>query len=105
MSFTNETVFQETANRYLDMKGIRKEHDEKGGYHKNKTHRKGKPDLSIFPGGGKVFFVELKMPGKKLSPDQEKYKAWCIKDDYHFHTCHTWEDFIIAMEKEGIECG
>ena len=99
MTFDNETQFQKACSEYLDIKDIDYFHDEKG-RGKGRRHRGGIPDLIIYPGNGKIFFIELKMPNKKLKPEQQLFKERCFKKNNHFYMCDNWEWFVDIIEKE-----
>ena len=100
MTFTNEAEFQKECHKYLKDNNIWFYHIEKG-RGKNLTHRGGEPDLQIRPGKGKVFYIELKMPNKKLRPEQQLFKEKCFDNDYAFYMCDTWNWFIDVLRKEG----
>lgn len=79
-----EGDLQKEINKELRDAGIKYLHIEKG-RGKNKTHRAGWPDLIIFPGKSRVFFVELKSPDKKLTDDQEIFQEWAKYHSYAFY--------------------
>ena len=43
------------------------------------------PDNSIFLEGGRTIYVELKMPGKDLTPEQKNFQFWAIENGYPFY--------------------
>lgn len=68
-----ESSLQRLCNEYLRRRGVEYDHIEKG-RGTNRTHRRGKPDLTIYPGDGKAFFIELKACEKQgLRPEQEEF--------------------------------
>ena len=99
MIFDNETQFQKACNEYLNKRSIKFSHIEKG-RSKNPTHRGGEPDLMIRPGNSKFFYVELKMPNKKLSKVQQEFKDGCFDNKDVFYMCDNWEWFLDIIEKE-----
>lgn len=68
-----ESELQADCNEFLRTLGIPFVHIEKG-KGKNKTHRKGIPDLIITLKNSKVWFVELKTEKGDLDPEQIKFK-------------------------------
>ena len=100
MIFENEAKFQKACNEYLRDNNIKFFHMEKGRTHKSTTHRKGWFDLMIFTGHHNVFFIELKMPGKKLRPDQVDFMGWAQDKNYSAYVCFNWEEFLQIMDIE-----
>ena len=61
------------------------------------------PDLFIFPPNGQMFFVELKMPGQNLSPDQIQTSINLVKNNYGFYKVTSLEEFRKVMKAEHID--
>jgi hypothetical protein len=88
-----ETKLQTEINEDLRKLGIKFLHIEKG-RGKNKTHRKGWPDLLIFP-GDKVYFVELKVDNNTLSKDQILFQKWAFEMGYSLIVVRSMADWSI----------
>lgn len=99
--FSNENEFQQAVNNDLKQLHIKFKHDE-AGRSGNKTHRKGWPDLTVYPGHNRAFFVELKMPNKDLRPDQKEFRDWCVTTGYHFYVIYSWTDWELVKKMEGL---
>ena len=62
------------------------------------TTAKGVPDFLIFPGNGKVLFVEVKTKTGKLSPEQ---RAWQYCSDircYQYHVIRSFAEWQRTAE-------
>lgn len=59
----------------------------------------GVPDRLVFLPGGKIVLVELKAPGKKLSPLQEKMRKFFIDLGFNYYVIDSYEK-IEAMINE-----
>jgi len=92
-----EHDLQRQCNEFLRKRGIRYLHIEKG-RGRNMTHRKGWPDLLVFPGFGKVIFVELKKPGGTLKPEQTAFRDEVREYGYQYSVCYSTEEFIKVVE-------
>jgi len=66
-------------------------------FHGSMAHRtkrtEGEPDFTILADGGRVFFIECKRKGGKLSSDQQAVKAWAKKLGHEVHTVFSIEQF------------
>lgn len=51
----------------------------------------GVPDRLVFLPGGKIILVELKAPGKKLSPLQEKMRKFFIDLGFKYYVIDCYE--------------
>lgn len=61
----------------------------------HRTHRTvGEADLTVLADSGRVFFIELKLPGRKQSTDQLALQAWMRKLGHKYHLAHTLREFI-----------
>jgi len=93
-----EAYFQRQCNEYLRKRNVQFLHIEKG-RGKNTTHRKGVPDLLVFPGDGRVFFIELKAPGGKLRPEQVEFFRDMRLRGYVCDVCYNFEHFVCIIER------
>jgi len=108
--FKNETAFLSKCIKFLLEKGIPPYHKAKGPGHKRipRNHfiingiEMAWPDIYLFPGNGRVIFIELKMPGEKLTKKQQGFMMWALSEGYGFYTCWTWRDFMSALVSEGL---
>lgn len=92
-----ETKLQMEINDDLRKMGVKFFHPEKG-RGKNKTHRGGWPDLSIFPGHDLVYFVELKTPTGVKSPKQVEFYLWAIENKYKYFVIRSIKEWILFKE-------
>ena len=97
-----EQDFQIEVNKDLKKLGIKFMHHEKG-RGKNKTHRGGIPDLLIFPGCGKIIFIELKVKNGKLKDSQIEFRLWSIKNNYIHYVVYDWQQWELVKKAEGFE--
>lgn len=76
---------QDPLTKYMRDRYIMHKKKDTGPY----TTSSGWPDLEIFPGKGRIFFIECKAPGKKADPLQEHihktlreagYKVFVVDD-------------------------
>lgn len=95
----SEYELQKAINADLKKLGIRFKHDEKG-RGKNRTHRGGWPDLIIFPGKSRVFFLELKSDSGQLKPSQEEFIEWGKENGYPCYVARNWEQWKFIKEIE-----
>lgn len=63
----------------------------------------GYPDLIIFMGLGKTFFVEFKLPGEDLTDSQKKVFPTLKKRGYEIYVQTDIRDFIKLIEKKRRE--
>lgn len=61
----------------------------------------GEPDFEILANGGRVFFVECKAKGGKLSTDQRDIKHWAALLGHTIHLVTNMEEFrkVVAWSK------
>lgn len=62
------------------------------------TTAKGIPDFVLFPGGGKVVFIEVKVGKNKLSPEQRAWEYCAEVLGYRFFVVRSFAEFIEAIE-------
>jgi len=98
----NERDLQEAVNKDLRKLGIKFLHLEAGRGSRNRTHRSGFPDLVIFSGGGRSFFVELKWKGGRLRPDQEAFQEWAWASKYDFYVVRSWVEWELVKKENGL---
>lgn len=55
---------------------------------------KGFPDFVIFLPAPTTIFIELKMLGEKLKPEQKEYKERLELLNYHYYIIYTYNDFV-----------
>ena len=95
------TEIQKPVNDYLRERErageLTWQHIEKGAHHKQRTHRAGWPDLTIYLEYGHVVFIELKMPGKKLSPSQVDIFKRLGRLGFRCYLCHSLADVKLAL--------
>ena len=96
-----ESKLQSAINQDLRELKINFHHVEKG-RGRNQTHRKGFPDLAIFPGDGRVFFVEIKSADGRLKPAQVLFKAWCKDFKYKFYVVSDLKTWKYIKKLEGL---
>ena len=99
--YLTEASLQAAINKDLRQLGIRYKHDEAGSG-RNRTHRGGFPDLCIFPGSGKVIFVEIKNGNKKLRPEQAEFRLWAMQNSYTFWLVRSWAEWEMIKNIEGL---
>ena len=72
-------------------------------FHGSMAHRTrrtpGEPDLTIVASEGRVFFVECKAKGGKLSSDQAEVMAWAQKLGHTIHLVYSFEQFLDAVTR------
>lgn len=63
----------------------------------------GVPDRLVFLPGGKIILVELKAPGKKLSPLQEKMRKFFIDLGFKYYVidCYEKVDELVQEVQNG----
>lgn len=70
-------------------------------FHGSMVHRskrtEGEPDFTILADGGRVFFVECKAKGGKLSEAQRNIHHWSKRLGHTIHTVYSMQDFINAI--------
>jgi hypothetical protein len=101
MKINNEADLQVYINKDLKKLGIKFIHLERGRRAKN-NHVKGIPDLMIFPGEGKVFFVELKWGNGKLRKEQIEFLEWCKDWGYKFYIARSIDEWELIKKIESI---
>ena len=60
---------------------------------------RGFPDRTIL-GNGKCFFIEFKLPGEPLSPNQIYWKKILIRLGMNYYVCHSTKNAIRIFKKE-----
>jgi len=55
---------------------------------------KGWPDLEIYPGNGRVFFVEFKTKAGRVSPEQKAVFAMLAERGYEVHVIREFKAFL-----------
>jgi hypothetical protein len=93
-----EADLQRECNEYLRKRDVQFLHIEKG-RGRNTTHRKGVPDLLVFPGDSRIYFIELKKPGGKLSPEQTEFFRDMLLRGYCCFKCDNFEEFVCIIER------
>jgi len=63
---------------------------------------KGWPDLEIYPGNGRVFFVEFKTKTGRVSSEQKAVFAMLTERGYEIHVIREFEAFL-KLIKEKLE--
>ena len=63
------------------------------------TQRKGIADFIIIAPGGVVFFVEVKRPGGKPTPEQLQFAAICKRHGQLYALVYSYEDYLAFVEK------
>jgi len=91
-----EGKLQDKFVRYLKAQDIHYKKQEVGRY----MVSSGWPDFAIFPGKGRVFFVELKAPGKKPTPLQEYQFQMLRADGYAVHVADSFDNAVQACSLE-----
>lgn len=61
----------------------------------------GWPDMLIV-GDGRIFFIELKVGGGKLSPDQLEFQDWCTEYGFPHAVCWEIEAVEAVLRRWGI---
>ena len=64
---------------------------------KRATVQPGTPDFTIFPPGGKAFFVECKTRTGKLTAEQTAFKHCAEASDYRFALVRSMAEFHAAV--------
>ena len=59
----------------------------------------GVPDRLVFMPGGRIYLVELKAPGKKLSPLQLKWKARFEKLGFNYYVIDSYEGVEVFINE------
>lgn len=96
-----EDSLQLACEKYLKSKGIKFLHRHnsiKMKTRKGTEYEKGFPDLTIFTGKGHCMYIELKIGMNGLSPEQEEFRSWAIKNDYEYHVVYDYETFVDIMK-------
>lgn len=63
--------------------------------------QEGWPDFSIFGKDGRVLFVELKLPGKRLDPLQRETGNLLLQNGFPFRVAYSYAE-AIAFAKESL---
>lgn len=61
------------------------------------TTKKGIPDFVIVADQSRTFYIECKMPGKKFSDEQNKFKAVAERNGHTVHRVENMAQFAIAV--------
>jgi len=97
-----ENDLQKYCMRYLDKLGIKYFHKYNYGSQKNRksVHKKykGWPDLTI-PLKDITIYIELKMPGKKLTPEQGEWQQYFIDHKQPFYVVDNFVQFKNIIER------
>ncbi len=64
--------------------------------------RAGQPDLEIMLPGGRLFYVELKAPKGRVSPDQAKRGDLLRALGFTVWIVRSQEEMMTALEREGV---
>jgi hypothetical protein len=61
------------------------------------------PDFVLIGPSGRVFFLELKRIGERLSEEQEDFRLWCVRSavPYAVATLDAWGCLRIVIPKRG----
>jgi len=62
----------------------------------------GIPDFFILY-SGRCFFIEFKKPGEEPRVNQTRIHEKITKCGFTVYVCHSFEEFKIVMEKEGVK--
>lgn len=62
------------------------------------TARIGQPDFTIIADNGRVFFIEAKRKGGKLSEEQAALHAWASRLGHSVHTVYSLNEFMEAVK-------
>ena len=89
----HESQIHAACARYLEMAGFPYGHDRTD---KRTRTKIGEPDFRVY-WKGRVLFVELKVIGGKLSPDQKKRHAQLEAAGCTVAVCYSVEEFITAV--------
>jgi hypothetical protein len=57
----------------------------------------GEPDFTIWAEAPKVYLIECKKPGGKLSPVQQQTLAWLAKLGWTAHVITSYEEFLAIV--------
>lgn len=60
----------------------------------------GWPDLEIYPGNGRAFFIEFKTPKGSLSKEQREVKSLLEHRGYQVYIVRKFEDFRAIVDGE-----
>jgi len=69
------------------------------------TQEPGVPDFILglkFVGQPRPVGIEVKLPGKNLSEDQEIVKAEMIQCGWHYHLVHSFQEFKDVLEEYDV---
>lgn len=70
----------------------------------HRTHRTiGEPDFVIMADAGRVLFVEAKVKGGKVSPEQQAFKAWAEKLGHTVNIVWSFDEFLKLTECREVE--
>lgn len=58
----------------------------------------GIPDWVIVSPDGKVYFLELKRVGEKLTKEQDEFRMWCVANGIPYAVAHSLTDVIRACQ-------
>lgn len=61
------------------------------------TARIGQPDFIVLGDHGRVFLVEAKRKGGKLTEEQLALKAWAAKLGHEIHTVYSMDEFALVI--------
>jgi hypothetical protein len=94
-----EREIQAECLSYLRLRNIRYSRTENGHKGRNLAHHRGDPDCTVYPGLGRVVFIEFKAPGGRLSAEQLEFMEWCFSADYDHHIIYDFETFQALIDK------
>ena len=96
-----EHELQKKCNEYLRKNNILYYHKQRGRHEKNLSQSKGLPDLIVW-NNGCCTFIELKTMSGVVSEAQQDYFSKVTRSGFHSWVCRSFEEFIHALEEEGI---
>jgi hypothetical protein len=67
--------------------------------------RRGYPDFALFCIDGRVCFLELKRPGGRLSPDQQRIADHMRRAGHRYEVADSLEAATATLKDWGVVCG
>jgi hypothetical protein len=95
-----EKDLQTYINNELRQYNVKFFHAEKSPRHNNRTHRRGLPDLIIWPGSGRTIFIELKSRNGTMKTEQIKFYDWAMNTGYPFYVVRNVDDWNLVKKIE-----
>lgn len=89
-----ESEIHQAFRRYLDKSGIVFDHSRTD---KRTTNTVGQPDFQIYARGARSLFIEIKVLGGKLRPEQEDRKCELERLGFMVLICNTVEECVYSV--------